>query len=194
MKLVIIRHPKPEVPKGLCYGQSDVPLVEHWQEDVAAIEQFMAQRYPEHSFDWYHSPLTRTQLLAQSLVPQSTPVEALKEVDFGRWENRLWSDIPKAEIDAWRDDLMQAAPYEGESLATLQKRVFAWFEPLIEADKDVVLVTHSGVIKVLVAALCQFSMSECFRLNPSYSSVTELDVGPGFALLNCLGAGDWVVS
>ncbi|MBM6549606.1 histidine phosphatase family protein [Marinomonas ostreistagni] len=191
MKLVIIRHPKPEVPKGLCYGQSDVPLIENWQADAKAIAQFMDKCYPEHNFAWYHSPLTRTQLLAYALAPQSTPVDALKEVDFGRWENCLWSDIPKADIDAWRDDLMQAAPYEGESLAVLQARVLAWFEPLIEADKDVVLVTHSGVIKVLVAALCQFSMTECFRLNPTYSSITELDLGPGFALLNRLGAGDW---
>lgn len=194
MKLVIIRHPKPKVAKGLCYGQSDVPLVTDWPEDVMSIKQFMAQRYPGRVFDWFHSPLTRTQQLAQALCPDSVPTEALKEVDFGTWENRLWSDIPKAEIDAWRDDLMHAAPYQGESLAQLQSRVFEWFEPLIKADKDVVLVTHSGVIKVLVAALCQFSMSECFRLNPSYSSISELDVGQEFALLNCLGAGDWVVS
>ena len=148
MKVVIIRHPKPEVPKGLCYGQSDVPLVSNWHEDIAHIEQFMAQRYANRTFHWYHSPLTRTRELAHALCPQSSPCDALKEVNFGTWENRLWSDIPKSEIDAWRDDLMQAAPYKGESLAQLHQRVFDWLEPLIAADKDIVLVTHSGVIKV----------------------------------------------
>lgn len=193
MKLLLVRHPKPDVAAGLCYGQSDVPLLQDWHNDIASIQAFLGKCYPEQSFRYCHSPLSRTRLLAQALHPESEPVEALKEVDFGQWENRLWSDIPREEIDAWRDDLLHSAPYRGESLEALRLRLMTWLEPMIAADQDMVLVTHSGVIKVLVAQLCQFSMTECFRLNPGYSSITELDVSQDFALLNRLGAGDWSV-
>lgn len=194
MKLLLVRHPKPDVTPGLCYGQSDVPLVQDWQNDVAPIRAFINKCYPEQSFRYFHSPLSRTRLLAQALHPESEPIEALKEVNFGAWENQLWSDIPREEIDAWRDDLMYSAPYQGESLEALRLRLMAWLEPMIEAEQNMVLVTHSGVIKVLVAQLCQFSMTECFRLNPTYSSITELEVSQNFAMLNRLGAGDWGIS
>lgn len=192
MKLLLIRHPKPEVAPGLCYGQTDVPLAAHWQQDVVALQAWLAHYFPDKSWQFYHSPLQRTRLLAQALAPTSTPVDALKEVDFGTWENRLWSDIPKIEIDAWLAELTNSAPYQGESLMQLLTRLMTWFEAIRQADQDTVLVTHSGVIKVLLAALCDIPLAQCFRFNPSYSSITELDIGEGYAMLNRLGAGDWV--
>lgn len=191
MKLLLIRHPEPDVTKGLCYGQTDVPLVATWQSDAQAIDDWLARYYPDKAWQFYHSPLTRTRLLAEQLNSASKPVEALKEVDFGDWENRLWNDIPKSEIDAWRTDLMHSSPYQGESLNDLLSRLMAWFESIRKADQDTVLVTHSGVIKVLLVALCEFPLEQCFRFNPTYSSITELDIGEGFALLNRLGSGDW---
>ncbi|SBS26682.1 Phosphoserine phosphatase 1 [Marinomonas aquimarina] len=192
MKLLLVRHPKPDVPKGQCYGQADVPIVADWQQDAEAIRIWLRQQFPQHSWQFYHSPLQRTRLLAHALHPDSIPVDALKEVDFGTWERRLWSDIPKVDIDAWLDNLVDHAPYQGETLAQLLSRVMAWFEEVKQADQDAVLVTHSGVIKVMLAALCGMPLAQCFRFNPSYSSITELDIGADYAMLNRLGAGDWV--
>lgn len=192
MKLLLLRHPEPDVKKGLCYGQTDVPIVANWQQDAEAIQTWLACYFPDKAWRFYHSPLQRTRLLAQALEPRSTAVDALKEVDFGCWENRLWSDIPKAEIDDWLEDLVDASPYHGESLAQLLGRVMTWFETIKQADQDTVLVTHSGVIRVLLAALCDMPLAQCFRFNPSYSSITELDIGEGYAMLNRLGAGDWL--
>ena len=192
MKLLLIRHPKPDVAKGLCYGQTDVPIVESWSHDAQAINTWLSKHYPDKTWQFFHSPLVRTRLLAQTLHPQSVSVEAIKEVDFGNWENRLWNDIPKSEIDEWMACLTNNAPYHGESLTALLERVISWFEGIRQADKDTVLVTHAGVIKVLVAHLCQWPLDQCHRLTPSYSSITELDLGEHYAMLNRLGAGDWV--
>lgn len=193
MKLLLIRHPEPDVVKGLCYGQTDVPIVPTWQSDAQAIEEWLARNYPDKNWQFFHSPLTRTRLLAQQLNPASRAIDALKEVYFGHWENRLWNDIPKSEIDAWQMDLMHSSPYQGETLNDLLVRLMSWFEEIRFANRDTILVTHSGVIKVLLVALCELPLEQCFRFNPTYSSITELDIGEGFALLNRLGAGDWTV-
>lgn len=192
MKLLLIRHPTPDVAKGLCYGQTDVPLAQDWQQDAEAIQTWLATNHPDCTWQFFHSPLQRTRLLAQALSSDSMPTDALKELDFGTWENQLWSDIPKTEIDQWSDQLVVAAPYQGESLEQLLNRVLEWFRGIRAANKDAVLVTHSGVIKVLLAELCKMPMEQCFRFNPSYSSITELDIAEDYAMLNRLGAGDWV--
>jgi alpha-ribazole phosphatase len=65
---------------------------------------------------------------------------ALDELDFGRWDGRLWSAVPVAEIEAWCADFAQAAPGgDGESVAALLHRVHR-FDP---GDARVV-VTHGG--------------------------------------------------
>ncbi|RDL43985.1 phosphoglycerate mutase [Marinomonas piezotolerans] len=191
MKLLLIRHPKPDVPLGLCYGQTDVPLVEDWFADAKAISSCLATQYADVQWQFFHSPLSRTALLAKAIAPHSDAVDAIKEIDFGEWESRLWQDIPKAEIDQWGADLAHAAPYDGESLTALTKRVMGWLEGVIATDQDTVLVTHSGVIKVLVAELCGIPLTHCHCFNPSYSTITELELGPGYAVLQRLGAGDW---
>lgn len=191
MKLLLIRHPAPQVPKGLCYGRTDVPLLDGWVEDAEAIKRWLETYYPSAVWQSYHSPLTRAASLAQQVFADSKTASALAELDFGAWENVCWSDIPKHEIDRWGSDLVNATPYHGESLAQLSERVMTWLEPIVEANQNTVLFTHAGVIKVLIANLCHIPIAQCYRLSPTYSSITELEVGDGYAMLHRFGAGDW---
>ncbi len=191
MKLLLIRHPKPDVTKGLCYGQSDVPLLAGWQNDAQAIKTWLEHYHGDVAWQSYHSPLSRAALLAQAVMSDSQEVAALAELDFGSWENICWSDISRAEIEQWSNDLENATPYGGESLAMLSQRVLDWLTPTLKANQDTILFTHAGVIKVLVAHFCQMPLAQCYRTSPTYSSITELEVGEGYAMLHRLGAGDW---
>lgn len=73
----------------------------------------------------------------------------LAELDFGHWEGRAWTDIPWAEVDAWRDDLLHARPGGGESLAMLAARAHAF---AAEGDGARLVLTHGGWINALVHA------------------------------------------
>ncbi|REG81341.1 histidine phosphatase family protein [Marinomonas pollencensis] len=195
MKLYLIRHPRPDVEKGLCYGQTDVPLAPGWMSDAAHLSQYLEQRITADNTVFYHSPLKRAAKLA-SFISQdhSRMSEALKELDFGLWEKQLWRNIPRESIDLWFNNMLHAAPYQGESLQALANRVWGWWLARQKSDVEhLVVVTHAGVIKVLVSLLCQWPLEQAHRIDVGFMSVTELYIQDDYISLKRLGAGDWVL-
>ena len=62
MEVVLIRHTSVAVPKGTCYGQTDVPVADTFEQEAAATRAVLG-RYGQ--FDAvFSSPLTRARLLA----------------------------------------------------------------------------------------------------------------------------------
>jgi alpha-ribazole phosphatase len=152
MKLWLLRHPRPDVPEGLCYGAMDVPIVQAHLHSL--LEALPAQLPTDLSL--HCSPLSRCQHLAQGLSGlgygpvQTAP--ALREMSFGHWEGRLWKDLPQEEVRAWRTDLARYVPPGGESLSQVAERTLDYVRQL-PADRPALLVTHAGVIQTLVRGL-----------------------------------------
>ena len=92
-------------------------------------------------------------------------------MDFGSWEGREWSNIPKAELDAWADDFMHARPHGGESVAMLRKRVLAAVEDYKRHDGTQVLVCHAGVIKAVFAG---GDDPGDYNFSPAYGGIFEI--------------------
>lgn len=188
MKLLLIRHPEPDIEKGICYGQLDIPLRDGWQEEAERLNQWLKKRFLGQRGQAFHSPLQRALLLAEQLFLTSQPEGSLKELDFGLWEGKPWQQIPKLEMERWGDDLNNANPYQGESLQQLSDRLYNWWQELEKEQLDyLILMTHSGVIKVLVSLLCGWPLDKCYVINPDYFSVTELTLNGEFVTLDSLG-------
>jgi alpha-ribazole phosphatase len=152
MKLWLLRHPRPDVPEGLCYGAMDVPIVQaHLQTLLQEIPPHLPQDLSLHC-----SPLSRCQSLARGLSERGFgPVhtaQALREMSFGRWEGQLWKDLPRDEVGAWRADLTNYVPPGGESLRQVAARTLSYVSTL-PPDRPALLVTHAGVIQTLVRGL-----------------------------------------
>ena len=61
MEITLIRHTSVDVPKGICYGQTDVPLKDSFEQEAAlTAEQLKDQRFDKV----YTSPLSRCARLA----------------------------------------------------------------------------------------------------------------------------------
>lgn len=194
MKLYLVRHPQPDISPGTCYGRMDVPLRTGWQSEAQALKHWL-NLHLSGKADFWHSPLQRTAQLANYLSAHSKGDRALMELDFGLWEGRLWQDIPRSEIECWNDDLVCAAPYQGESLQQMAERLSVWWHSRKEESSDsdnLVVITHSGVIKVLVALLCQWPLAQAHIIRPAFTSITELTVTDRFVSLDRMGSGDWV--
>jgi alpha-ribazole phosphatase len=173
-RLFLVRHPRPDVPEGLCYGASDVPIdAAHLTELLDALPR----RLPAAA-DLYSSPLSRCLRLARGLrdagFGEPTVDPRLREMDFGRWEGRRWGDLPRVEIDAWRDDLERYVPPGGEPLTALAERAGAFVRAL-PSGRDAVVVTHAGVIQTLLRTLWGRPLSEFGGSRIDYGQVVRIE-------------------
>lgn len=150
MALILMRHLRPAIAEGTCYGVTDLPLAAGHEPALAALIATLP------ALDGViTSPLRRCHILAEAIAAQAgvtAETDArLREMDFGRWEGQPWADISRAELDAWAADFMHARPHGGESVAQLQARTrLALAEHGARAGLHLI-VTHAGVIKAALA-------------------------------------------
>lgn len=166
MILYLIRHPKPVVEPGVCYGRLDLAA-----EGVVAVAKRLRAELPAELPVW-SSPLRRCRALAESLHPQPVCDDRLVEMDFGRWEGQRWDDIPRHELDAWAADVAAYAPPGGESPLTLQQRALDFVASL--TVPQAVVVTHAGVIRTLLAHWQRLPPARWTELVFDYGSCTRV--------------------
>jgi alpha-ribazole phosphatase len=146
MTLYLVRHPRPAVAPGLCYGASDVAVPD---AELARAHAALAQQNLHH-LPVYASPLQRCALLAERLAPGRVMLDArLAEMDFGAWELRPWSEIPRSDVDAWTADLLHYRPGGAENVLDAARRVQAFADEMRGASA--LVVCHAGTIRLLTA-------------------------------------------
>ena len=150
MPVILVRHTRPAVPEGVCYGVTDLGLASTFDDEAAAV---LAALPPVERL--VSSPLQRCRRLAERIGAARgiAPVfdERLKEFDFGAWECVRWDDIPRSELDEWAADFFHARPHGGESVRMLHERVGAAIADYRRSGAFHVVVTHAGVIKAALA-------------------------------------------
>ena len=166
MILHLIRHPKPLVGPGICYGRLDISA-----ENIAAVADDLRANLPSGLPVW-SSPLQRCRKLAELLNPNLVIDERLMEMDFGAWEGRSWDDIPRPELDAWAADVAGYAPPGGESPLALQQRALDFVAAL--KVPEAVIVTHAGVIRTLLAHWQGLQPARWTELVFGYGSCTRV--------------------
>ncbi len=172
MQLYLIRHPTPRVAAGICYGRTDLELA----EDVAAAAARIGPQLPLR-LPVFTSPLQRCRQLADALHPAPRSDPRLQEMNFGAWEMRPWNQIQREALDGWAADPLGYAPPDGESVAQLQARVQNFVMELKDEGLErAVLVTHAGVLKVLVGDSQRLPAKEWMALKFDYESVIEVTI------------------
>ena len=175
MQVFLIRHPRPLVGPGICYGRLDVDCV-----DALPVAHTLKALLPNNlpaPLPVYSSPLRRARQLAEALTPHVMVDDRLREIDFGTWEGRRWDDIERDQIDAWADDVLGYTPPGGESVAALQRRAVEFASTL--EHSHVAIVTHAGVMRALVGHWRKLPVAEWSRLSFEFGTLTHLEVDAG---------------
>ena len=151
MRLILVRHPRPRIATGICYGSSDLTVSdEALHTCLAQLRATVAPDIPVFS-----SPLARCARLARAFDPIALTWDArLAELDFGHWEMQPWDRIARAEIDAWSQDLVYYRPGGGENLLSMAKRISAFYADLRQQPFErALIICHAGSIRLLSACL-----------------------------------------
>lgn len=150
--LHLVRHPKPAVEPGTCYGSLDVDVDE---PDAAALVERLVGALPRDAM-LASSPLRRCAGVARALhaAGWAAPLfdARLAEMHFGCWEGRRWDELPREQVDAWAADVAGYRPPGGESVADLARRATAAVGELVARCAPVralVVITHAGVLQTV---------------------------------------------
>lgn len=171
MELYLIRHPRPAVAPGVCYGQTDLGLAESADAVAARLRPLLPADYT-----LFASPLARARLLAEALgTPRVDP--RLKEIHFGDWEGRSYDDIGQAALDDWVAEPLDFAPPGGESPRQMANRALAFLTDLrTEAPAAAVVVAHGGPLRALAGDLLGLPPERWLGLDFNCGEVTRLDL------------------
>ncbi len=168
MRLHLIRHPKPSIEPGICYGQLEISA----KIEIAEVARLRAELPP--GLPVWSSPLLRCRHLAEQLHPQPIIDARLAEMNFGDWEGRPWGEIPRHELDAWAADIAGYAPPGGESPRLMQERARQAIARI--NVPEAVVVTHAGVIRVLLAGWLDLDDDAWLTVTPGFLSVTTVEL------------------
>ncbi len=195
LRFFLVRHGETAENARMRYlGTRDEPLTENGMRQALHVADALSQ-IPIAAI--ISSPMLRAADTAAP-IQKACGVELrldrrLAEGSFGRWEGLSRAEVlelgnPDAELLArWESD-PSCAPPGGESINDVQKRVIRLVEELKEefAGSSVVLVSHVGPIKALLAAALGVSpqVSRRLFLDPGTISVMEWGPHPLLRLFN----------
>ena len=162
MEVHLIRHTPVNISKNICYGRLDVPLLDSFNDDIWKIKNQLLNKYDIV----YSSPTKRCIALAESLkFGEIIKDNRLLEIDFGDWEGLKWDEIDKNLLNHWMEDFVNVAPTNGESFNEMYLRVSNFIETLRNKDfNEVLIVSHSGVIRCFLAYLLKFPLDNSFKI------------------------------
>ena len=173
-------------------GWMDEDLSEKGLWQAEKLSRRLAQRSIEVV---YSSPLKRAFRTAQMVaLPHSLPVrvlEGLGEIRIGEWEGMSGQEIAAKFPDlwqTWRSDPSGIQMPGGESLAQVQERAAAAFDRIAQANqgKQVLVVTHDVVVRLMVAHYLNVSTSIYRRLEVGNASLTIIELVDGRGWLRVL--------
>ncbi len=188
MKLWLLRHARPLVANGVCYGALDV-VADEAATRVAA--QQAADVLPTGLSVWY-SPLQRCERLAhilRGLRPDLAfkPEPDLQEMNFGTWEGKAWDAVPRQEMDDWvadffnyrvggADNTRAVLARVAQALAIFRQQVY------VAGCQDGVWITHAGVIRCVDLLACGVKRIDGAEQWPreviAFGSLRALDLPP----------------
>jgi len=173
MQLYLIRHPLPDVSLDVCYGRLDVGLADPVDQALARLHRHLPQGVPVYS-----SALQRCRSLAEGLSAEQgkTPIfdDRLMEMSFGAWEKQRWDAIDRTSLDAWAADMLNYVPPGGESAAQVLQRAQSFIGDVVTKNKDAIVVTHGGILRVLMANWLGLPPSHWRRLSFEFGGVSKV--------------------
>lgn len=168
MEIYLIRHTTPAIPQGFIYGRTDVPLADTFNQELIIIRQ----KLPSDLDVVYTSPSTRCTRLAGSIALDFITDERLYEVNFGQWEGKTWDTVDPQALNLWMEDYVNTPPPAGESLVQMQVRVLSfWQELLLQPFNKIIVITHGGVIRLILAALTHVPLPSVFDIRVNYGDI-----------------------
>lgn len=176
----LLRHGLPEGGE-IFRGRTDVALsAEGWQQMRTATE-LGASPWTQV----LHSPLSRcrdfaVELAEKANIPRHENSD-FREIDFGDWDGVSFDEVKKTYPDQvkryWQNPLENTPP-NGEPMSEFSARLDAGWQRILNecAGEHVLLISHGGVMRVLLATVLQMPLAAVSRFEIPYACLSRVKI------------------
>lgn len=176
----LLRHGETENSQRYC-GSTDYPLTQlGWAQMWHTVEE-----NPSRWQQIITSPLARctdfAHVLGQRYLIPVTQDARVREIHFGEWEDRSAAELMQTDADAlsrfWHNPLSYPPPH-GEYLLDFEARVLsAWHDIRQQySGKRILLITHSGVIRVIMCHIQQHPLERLLEFEVSHAGIKHVSI------------------
>ena len=181
-KIYFVRHGETKANKErLLFGQLD------WDLNKEGIKQSKqaALKLSNIKADYIiSSPLKRAKntagIISKKLKTKKIIIDKdLIEKSEGLWEGKSYWEVRKKDpkgYKQWLKSPFKNKPPKGESVLDLDKRVKRFYKAVLRkySGKNIIVVCHSGPIRLFVLRLLNANIDKFWRLKVENGSVTEI--------------------
>jgi broad specificity phosphatase PhoE len=171
--LLFIRHAETDLAGRFC-GHSNPPVNER---GLRQIEELLKTLKTESIDALYTSGQSRSLTTADAIgnIFGLSPVvlPGLREIHFGEWEGLSWPEIESrdpAYARQWSESFPDLPAPGGEPFEAFRSRVLNEVKRLlaITTQKCAAVVTHAGVMRIVLRSLCGFDEQEAWKRTGEY--------------------------
>ena len=181
MIITLVRHGEVEEAYHRCYnGHNDIALSTRGKDEATQLAKTLSSM----PFDAiYSSDLKRCQETVQPIISHFPfpiphfPSPALREKSWGKHEGMTFDAIVQQDALVYKDFLQWINALDGEPYYAYIERVNTFFTQTLQqtGHNNVLVITHAGVIRVLMHILQNISLEKAFSIDFPYSAYTTLD-------------------
>lgn len=108
---------------------------------------------------------------------QFLKISELNEINMGDWDGRSFEEIKQSmpkEFEKRGQHMAKFRARGGESFQDLEARVMPFFNHLGKNKGHTLVVTHAGVIRVIMSRIMGFHLKDLFKIRVHYGQVFVL--------------------
>lgn len=192
-RLLLVRHGTTEYNTDRRFmGHSDISLSETGQRQVEKLADYLKDERIDAA---YASDLNRAMTSARIVTGKRNieiiPSPELREVNYGSCEGMTFNEIDHAYPDVAQKCINFTLELEfpgGEKFREFIDRSSAFLERLKnhQPRETVLIVSHSGPLKVLVCRLLDIGLEHWWQIRVDVASLSIMETSRRGAVLSCL--------
>jgi len=176
--ITLVRHGEVDEAYHRCYnGHNDIALSKKGREEAKALSKVLQHKTYDviYSSDLRRCRETTEQIITSTHIPIYTT--ELREKSWGEHEGMTFDAIVQRDGLVYENFEQWITTLDGESYNLYIDRIKTFFTLTLPITpyNNALVITHAGVIRVLMHLLQNISLEEAFSINFPYSAYTTLD-------------------
>lgn len=192
LRLLLVRHGETEWNRVARFqGGIDVPLNDNGRKQAQQAAEFLKNVKIDFAVS---SPMLRPKETAEIILGQHPHItlelkDALREINHGRWEGKLESEIKQEYPDLlhqWQISPETVQMPDGENLRQVWDRAVTYWDAIVESVgasdtelKTGLIVAHDAINKVILCHVLGLSAASIWSIKQGNGAVTVIDYSRG---------------